>query len=120
MQISLLVVILVSFCFFTCTRKTKLVGTDKSEYNTGELIKVWYILPENADSSAWIGIISDTVAHGSEKTNDAYDIAYEYIGDKKNDTVEFYAPDLPGTYNIRLHNSDADGLESDYVIFTVK
>ncbi len=92
----------------------------KREFAPGELIRVAYRTPSSFTSSAWVGIIPSEVPHGSEAVNDQNDISYQYLSGKTSGDAVLYAPETPGSYDVRIHDSDSDGRETFYVTFTVK
>jgi hypothetical protein len=70
-------------------------------------------------SNAWIGIVPSQIAHGSEATNDQHDIAYQYLQNRTSGTMNFTAPTTPGSYDIRFHDTDDNGVELAFVSFAV-
>jgi hypothetical protein len=92
----------------------------KTNYSPGEQIQVRFTAPSSYASDAWIGIIPSSVSHGSEANNDMYDIAYIYIQKRTNGTMVFVAPSQPGSYDLRMHTTDNNGVEVFSVSFTVK
>ena len=46
-------------------------------------------------------------------------IRNQYLSGKTKGDAVLYAPDTPGSYDVRLHDSDSDGKEVFYVAFTV-
>jgi len=99
--------------------KSASVHIDKTEYAPGEEITVHFTASKNFDESAWIGIIPSDVPHGSEVENDAHDIAYQYINKQESGTMTFTAPYMPGTFDLRMHDTDNQGKEVTFVRFTV-
>ncbi|RLD79406.1 MAG: hypothetical protein DRJ10_08880 [Bacteroidetes bacterium] len=95
---------------------------DKNTYAPGETIVVEYTADPNWDESAWIGIIPSDVMHGKEIENEDYDIDYHHIEKSEKGIMKFIAPDEPGKYDIRMHDTDdgATGVEISFVTFTVK
>ncbi len=89
-------------------------------FSPGEAIAVTFTAPAGLASNAWIGIIPSWVAHGSEATNDQYDLAYQYLSGSTSGTLYFGAPTTPGSYDFRMHNTDDSGSELTYVTFTVR
>ncbi len=119
---SLIYLLSFTFMIMSCGSEGYNAKTDKSAYTPGETIKVDYTADANWDKSAWIGIIPSDVAHGKEAENDANDIAYKYLKKSAKGTLEFTAPNEPGNYDIRMHDTDdgSKGLEISSVSFTVK
>lgn len=71
-------------------------------------------------SSAWVGIIPSRVPHGSERVNDRYDVSYQYIRKRTHGVMVFRAPRRAGSWDFRMHDTDANGREVASVTFTVK
>jgi hypothetical protein len=91
----------------------------KTTYLPGEGITVRYTALSEYDSNAWIGIIPSNVPHGSEAENDRHDITYQYLKKSTGGEKTFAAPAEPGTYDLRMHNADANGVEVASVTFVV-
>lgn len=96
------------------------LAIDKVEYNPGEQIQLTYEAPSSFDENAWIGIIPSKVKHGSESENDNFDISYQYIQKKTSGTMIFQAPTQPGSYDLRMNDSDSNGREVTSLTFMVK
>lgn len=92
----------------------------KTAFEPGEKITVSFTAPASFDASAWIGIIPSKVRHGSEEENDKHDLVYQYIQKKTTGVMTFSAPNQPGTYDFRMHDTDNNGKEVGYVTFTVR
>lgn len=95
------------------------LSLDKRGYRPGEQIKVTFTAPATYHRSAWIGIIPSSVPHGSEATNDQHDVAYKYLEGMTSGTFYFTAPSTPGSYDMRMHDTDSNGSEVSSVSFTV-
>jgi hypothetical protein len=93
---------------------------DKTEFAPGAEIKVHFTAPATYAKNAWIGIIPSDVPHGDESKNDQHDISYKYIDKKTSGTMVFKAPEKPGSYDFRMHDTDSGGKEVVHVTFTVK
>jgi len=93
---------------------------DKNAYEPGETITVSFKVPEGLSTSAWAGVVSSDVPHGSEATNDQHDLQYRYLRENTSGTLSFDTPDEPGSYDIRLHDTDGGGTEIASVTFTVR
>lgn len=93
---------------------------DSNVYAPGKEIQVSFVAPAGWPEGAWIGLIPATVQHGDENINDAHDIAYQYIDKRTSGVFTFKAPGQSGSYDFRMHDSDADGKEVLYVTFEVK
>lgn len=92
---------------------------NKMEFKPGEVIVVKYAAMPEYDPSAWIGIIPSSVAHGSEAENDKHDIAYQYLRKSTSGELNFTTPANPGSYDLRMHNTDNNGMEVASVTFKV-
>lgn len=93
----------------------------KDVYDVGEPIEVTVTWEGTPYDDAWIGVIPAEIAHGSEEENDAYDTEYFYLLEKNSgDTFVFeYAVSEPGTYTIRINESDGGGAELAWCGFIV-
>jgi len=69
---------------------------------------------------AWIGVVPSEVEHGSEDVNDQHDLGYEFIQGRLEGTSTFPAPSKPGSYDVRLHDSDRKGREVAHATFRVE
>lgn len=85
----------------------------------GEQIRVSFSAPPDYASNAWVGIIPSGVPHGDEKVNDRYDISYQYLEKRVGGVLTFNAPSSPGSYDLRMHDTDDGGREVASVTFTV-
>lgn len=92
---------------------------DKFLYAPGEIITVTFTALSTYESNAWIGIIPSHVPHGDEAQNDQYDITYQYINGLTSGTMRFSAPTVPGSYDMRMHDTDSGGVEVTSVSFVV-
>lgn len=96
------------------------VSLDSLSYRPGARIKVRFTAPPGYKPDAWVGIIPSEVSHGSESENDRYDISYQYLSGRTSGEMEFDAPSTTGTYDFRMHDTDAGGKEVAYVTFRVE
>ena len=92
---------------------------DKTTFASGEEIALHFAVPANFPEDAWVGIIPSEVPHGDEATNDEYELDYDYLEGRVSGTLVFFAPDEPGSYDFRLHDTDEDGQEIASVTFQV-
>jgi hypothetical protein len=92
---------------------------EKGAFAPGEKITVHFTTPAVFPPDAWIGLIPSQAPHGSESENDKYDLAYQYMGGKATGTIIFTAPAQPGSYDIRMHDTDNNGREVASITFTV-
>ncbi len=99
--------------------ENKALELDKYAVKPGETITVSFIASSDCKNDAWIGIIPSHVPHGSEITNDKYDIQYQYLSGRKSGVMQFKAPAKLGEYDLRLNNSDKGGKEISSVTFIV-
>lgn len=116
----------VAYVTFTVAETVEETDTDyklssnKASYKPGEEITVTFTASPNWSKNAWIGIIPSEIEHGDESKNDQHDVSYKYLSGKTSGTVTLKAPDKPGKYDLRMHDTDANGKEIKYVSFTVK
>lgn len=96
------------------------ITLNKSVYAPGKDIQVSFVASADWSERAWIGVIPANIQHGDESVNDAHDIAYQYIDKRTSGVFTFRAPGQAGTYDFRMHDTDADGKEIVYVSFEVK
>ncbi|MBN2225075.1 MAG: hypothetical protein JW765_10400 [Deltaproteobacteria bacterium] len=89
-------------------------------YFPGDTINLVYMAPVNLPTNAWIGIVPSDVPHGSEEVNDKSDISYQYLKGTTSGIMEFIAPSAPGSYDLRMNESDAGGKELASITFTVQ
>ncbi len=94
------------------------VRADKGYVVVKDKIKVHYTAPVVHSISAWVGIVDADIKHGKEKRNDDFDLAFKYVRGTRG-TYEFIAPDKPGHYDFRLHDTDFDGKQVDFDGFIV-
>ena len=92
----------------------------KYSFSPGESVAVTFTAPAGLATNAWVGIIPSWVAHGSEATNDQYDITYQYLEGRTSGTLYFSAPTTAGSYDFRMHDTDSNGTELTSVTFTVR
>lgn len=93
---------------------------DKNAYAPGEMITVTFTASPSYPTNAWVGIIPSDVPHGDETVNDQHDMAYQYLDGMTAGTLMFNAPTAPGSYDIRMHDTDSGGVEVASVTFKVK
>lgn len=96
------------------------LSLDKHTFKPRQKIQVHFTSDKGFTSTAWIGIIPSHVYHGSEILNDSYKIAQKYLKNRATGTLTFKAPRQPGSYDLRMHNSDTTGKEVTYVTFQVE
>lgn len=93
---------------------------DKNSFNPGENIQVYFEASGNFDRSAWVGIIPSSVAHESEAENDNHDMTYQYLEKRTSGTLTFQAPQDPGSYDLRMFDTDNNGREVASITFSVE
>lgn len=95
---------------------------NKSRYAAGEemIITVSIKAEDKKDETAWLGIVPAAVEHGDEATNDRYNLGYKFIGKLLYGQTILPAPQAPGLYDIRLHDTDSDGRELAFISFVVE
>jgi len=93
---------------------------DKTTFAPGEEIRVTFTAPSWYPAGAWVGLIPSDVPHGDAAVNDENDIEYEYLDGQTSGVLIFTAPDEPGSYDLRMNDSDQDGKETASVTFEVK
>jgi len=100
---------------------TNSLSVNQAEFQPGESLVAQFTAAPGFPDNAWVGIIPSSVPHGSELTNDAHDIAYRYLNGDTSGTLTFTAPEQPGSYDLRMHDTDSgdDGVEVASVSFTV-
>jgi len=93
---------------------------EKTEFAPEETIKVYFTAPSTYPESAWIGIVSSNVPHGSEAVNDKYDVSFQYLNGQTAGTLVFHAPDKLGSWDVRMNDDDNGGKEVASISFTVR
>lgn len=93
---------------------------DRTTVAPGADIMVTFTAGAGFKENAWIGIIPSNIPHGNETENDAHDLVYKYLENQAEGTFTFMAPGQAGSYDFRMHDTDADGKEVASVTFTVK
>lgn len=113
-------ILVASLALIGCKAKPAATLTiEKSVFAPGETITVKYTALPTYDSSAWIGIIPAGVPHGSEAENDRHDVTYQYLKKSTAGNMTFTAPTQPGSYDMRMHDTDSNGMEVASVTFSV-
>ena len=109
------------FVFAACKSKApeSKLSLKRATYQSGEVISVTYVAPQGLPDNAWVGIIPADIQHGKEDLNDKYDLAYKYLRGSTSGDLVFNAPNKPGKYDFRLHDTDNNGVELAFVTFTV-
>jgi outer membrane protein OmpA-like peptidoglycan-associated protein len=93
---------------------------DKTEYAPGEPVTVRFDTGGAAvQENGWVGIVPSQIEHGSEATNDSNNMGYQYLSGKASGSMTFTAPGRPGSYDLRMHDTDSDGKEIASATFKV-
>ncbi len=95
------------------------ISLEKQTFAPGEEIRLTFKAPKY-EENGWIGIIPSNVPHGSEATNDEYDLDYQYLDGQTSGVMIFIAPGQEGSYDFRMHDTDGDGKEVTYTTFNIK
>lgn len=101
---------------------TNSLTLDQTIFAPGEPISVKFTAEPDLDKTAWVGIIPSNIPHGSEVTNDAYDVQYQQLAGQTSGVLTLTAPSQPGAYDLRMNNTDyawENGTEIASVSFTV-
>jgi hypothetical protein len=93
---------------------------DAKTYPPGGEIRLTFTAPANISENAWIGIIPSDVPHGSEDENDRHDVAFQYLEGRTTGLLVFEAPEEPGLYDFRMHDTDNNGSEIASISFEVR
>jgi hypothetical protein len=96
------------------------LSVDKTVVAPGAEITVTFTAGSGFKENAWIGIIPSNIPHGNESQNDEHDLVYKYLDNQPQGTFTFTAPGQAGSYDFRMHDTDADGKEVASVTFTVQ
>jgi hypothetical protein len=83
--------------------ETSLVAYETEVLAGGEIMLDFTI--DRRWTTAWVGIVPAHVPHGLEKDGDAHDVAKRPISGPSG-FVSFRAPEQPGTWTVRLYDSD--------------
>ncbi len=105
---------------FTVVEASAQVHLERTRYAPGDTVIVHFTVPAGLPNNAWAGIVPSEVPHGSESTNDDNDLAYRYLGGKSTGELEFSAPATPGSYDIRVNDTDSSGNEIASATFVVE
>jgi hypothetical protein len=104
---------------FTVSIAKGTLTLDQTSFSPGDVVAVSFEVPEGLGSRAWAGLIPSSVEHGSAATNDRHDLQYHYLSGKSSGTLQFKAPDTPGSYDIRLHDGTGKANEIASLTFMV-
>lgn len=104
---------------FTVSISEGTLTLDQTSFSPGDVVAVSFEVPEGLGSRAWAGLVPSSVEHGSAATNDQHDLQYHYLSGKSSGTLQFKAPDAPGSYDIRLHDGTGKANEIASLTFSV-
>ena len=104
---------------FTVSIAKGTLTLDQTSFSPGDAVAVSFEVPEGLGSRAWAGLVPSSVEHGSAATNDSHDLQYHYLSGKSSGTLQFKAPDNPGSYDIRLHDGTGKANEIASLTFRV-
>ncbi len=104
---------------FTVVKGSATMQLSKTNLISGEPFTVKFNTKVQLAKRAWMGIIPSEIPHGDEGRNDAHDISYKYLNGEKSGERKFVAPPKPGSYDMRLHDTDDNGTEIASITFTV-
>lgn len=109
------------YAAFTVVNSGVMLELDKTQYEPQATITVTFSGAADLESTAWVGVIPADVEHGDEATNDENDTSYVYLNGKESGTVTLVAPSEPGSYDVRLNESDSavEAKELTYISFEV-
>ena len=94
---------------------------DKVSVKPGEQVTVHFRAPGCLGSEAWVGLVPAAVPHGTSETSDRQRVGpRRFLGKQKDGTVTFTAPETPGRYEARMHDTVIGGLELTDAPFTVE
>ncbi|PKL75479.1 MAG: hypothetical protein CVV27_15190, partial [Candidatus Melainabacteria bacterium HGW-Melainabacteria-1] len=79
---------------------------DKNHVKPGKPIVVRFTAPASFGPGAWIGIVPAEIPHGEEAVNDQHDVAWQYLEDKTSGEMTFTAPNVEGSFDLRLHDTN--------------
>lgn len=92
----------------------------KRSYRPGESIEIEFQVPGYFPRNAWIGILPTSVEHGSEEVSDRERLSQKYLEGSPSGVITLYAPSEEGDYDIRMNDSDVEGVEVASETFSVK
>jgi hypothetical protein len=88
-------------------------------YWRGTLVQVAFTAPSGYTSDAWVGLMSSEVPHGSALENAGQTIDHRYLEGVNQGVLEFAAPMMLGSYDLRMFSGGTDGVETAVTSFTV-
>ena len=91
---------------------------NKLTFHEGEEISVRFSAPANYALDAWMGVVPSSVPHGNAERNERNNLSYQYLNGRTRGTLIFVVP-TKGSYDLRLHNTDKNGVEVASVSFQV-
>lgn len=91
---------------------------NKLVFNEGEEISVRFSAPASFALDAWMGVIPSSVSHGNAERNERNNLSYQYLNGRTRGTLIFVV-NSKGSYDLRLHDKDKNGVEVASVSFQV-
>jgi len=93
----------------------------KNIYAEGEDMEVRFTAPACWPDDAWLGLVPSGVQHGDMETNKHSVVtgSYHSLRGRESGKITLTAPEEPGRYDIRLHNSGTGGREETFVSIRV-
>jgi hypothetical protein len=92
---------------------------EKTEFEPGEMMIVSFTASSGYGNDAWVGIVRSDVPHGDEVVNDQNNLGWLYLNGQVLGLLTFNAPEEPGEYDLRMHNTDVNGVEVACISFSV-
>jgi hypothetical protein len=92
---------------------------DKATYSPGEQMTVHFTAPASFEDNAWVGIFPADAPHGNEETNDQNKLIFQYLRKRTSGDLVFIGTTRPGSYDLRMNDTDTNGTEVYTVPFTV-
>jgi len=93
---------------------------DKTTFAPREQMTVHFTAPASFEDNAWVGIFPADVPHGKEETNDLNKLIFQYLRKRTSGELVFSGPTRPGSYDLRMNDTDTNGTEVATITFTVE
>jgi hypothetical protein len=94
------------------------LNMERDTFYPGEEITVRFSINKEMSIYGWAGIVHSSLPHGSESLNRENTSVFKLLDGRTSGALTFSAPSAPGSYDIRLHNTEG-GEELHFVSFTV-
>lgn len=88
-------------------------------YWRGALVQVAFTIPPWYTADAWVGLFPSDVPHGSALESAGNTLDHRYLDGATSGVLEFAAPMILGSYDLRMYSGGTDGVEAAVVTFTV-